>query len=78
MTARSAALFEAVAIRPGRHAVGLLTGTLEMLDDIAGMDRTGDARIEADALRGLIDMNARIGLALALGDANCDATMRGE
>lgn len=71
------ALVDAVRVRPNSRAIGLLTGTLEMLEDIADGDQSGETRIEADALRGLIDMNARIGLALALGDANNATTMRG-
>jgi hypothetical protein len=69
------ALVDAVRVRPNRHAITMLTSTLEMLDDIADSE---DGRIEASALRDLIDMNARIGIALALGDANCVSAMRSE
>lgn len=76
MTDRHAALLEAVRVRPNRHAIGLLMGTLEMLDDIASIDDTGETRIEADALRGLIDMNAKIGAALAFDDEQAAAVRR--
>jgi len=75
--ARYAALVDAVRVRPNKHAIGLLAHTLEMLEDIAACDRTAETRIEAAALRDLIDMNARIGIALAQGDANSTTTMRG-
>ena len=78
LDARHAALVDAVRIRPNKHAVGLLTGTLEMLDDIADLDETGDTRLEADALRDLIDMNARIGIALDQGDVKTATALREE
>ena len=75
--ARYAALVDAVRVRPNKRDIGLPAHTLEMLEDIAGNDRTAETRIEAAALRDLIDMNARIGIALAQGDANPTTTMRG-
>ncbi len=76
MADRYSALMDAVRIRPSQRAVGLLIGTLEMLDDIADVDETGDTRLEADALRDLIDMNARIGIALDQGDVKTATALR--
>lgn len=73
---RVKALFDAVRVRPNRRAIEALKGTLEMLEDIADLDDTGETRIEAAALRGLIDMNAAIGAALAFDDEKIATTLR--
>lgn len=73
MTARDEALRDAVRVRPSKRGIGLLMGTLDMLDD--GAD-TYDERIEAGALRALIDMNARIGIALAFDDEKIATVLR--
>ena len=70
---RYSALVDAVRVRPNKRAIGLLMGTLEMLDDIADSE---DGRIEADALRDLISMNAKIGIALAFDDEKIATVLR--